>query len=42
MSLKRFAGEGTCANCWLSFEGIEPSECYGLRTDGSTISSLDD
>ena len=31
-----------CENRWLSFEGIEPSECWRLGTDGSTISSLDD
>ncbi len=31
-----------CENCWLSFEGIEPSEWWRLGTDGSTISSLDD
>ncbi len=31
-----------CENRWLSFECIEPSECWRLGTDGSTISSLDD
>jgi hypothetical protein len=31
-----------CENRWLSFEGIQSSECWRLGTDGSTISSLDD
>ncbi len=25
---------GECENHWLSFEGIEPSECWRLRTNG--------
>ena len=33
---------GFCENRWLSFEGIWPSECRRLGTDGSTISSLVD